>query len=396
MNILQVSSHYVPAYGFGGPLQVAHALGREWVRDGHQVTVCCTNMETPESDLDVPTDVPVDLDGVQVWYEPVTLSRHYGYSPQMYRRLKSLTSDADLVIVHAHYQFAQGVGARIARKLGKPCVVFAHGSLRKEGIRHKSALVKILHLLLVDRPNLSSATAVVFGGPEEMEGSLWKHKGLVMRNSIDPARLELQGEDAERVYADIRGKTRLLFLGRLDVRHKGLDYLLESFSQAVREREDVILILAGPQERGDREVLQALIVRHGVQHKVLLTGTVSGAAKVELLRSADVFVLPSRFEGGSVALVEALYMGLPVIVTPGAGLTREITENRLGMVAKPGDELTQAIVAMLDPAVRAAYAGRGRPFVLENFVWKKTAARLLDEITALLHGRRESMAGAIG
>jgi glycosyltransferase involved in cell wall biosynthesis len=397
MNILQVSSHYVPAYGFGGPLQVAHALGREWVKAGHEVTVCCTNMETPESDLDVPTDVPVPLDGVQVWYEPVTLSRHYGYSPRMYSRLKSLTADADLVVVHAHYQFAQWAGARIARKLGKPYVIFAHGSLRKEGIRHKSALIKLAYLAVMERKNLSGAVRVVFNGADELEGSLWSHRGVVMRNSIDPAQLDASGEDAERLFPAIAGKIRFLFLGRLDVKHKGLDFLLESFSAATRQRDDVALILAGPDERGDREVLRDLIARFGLERSVVFTGVVSGAVKAAVLRSADVFVLPSRFEGGSpISALEGLYVGLPIILTPGIGLSDEVVANRLGMVAKPGDELTQAIVAMLDPAVRAAYAGRGRPFVLENFVWKKTAAGLLDEITALLHGRRESMAGAIG
>ena len=392
MNILQVSSHYVPAYSFGGPLQVAHALGREWVRDGHQVTVCCTNMETPESDLDVPTDAPVELDGIEVWYEPVTLSRHYGYSPQMYRRLKSLTAEADLVIVHAHYQFAQWAGARIARKLGKPCVVFAHGSLRKEGIRHKSALAKMLHLLLVDRLNVSSATAVVFGGPEEMEGSFWKQKGFVLRNCIDPEQLRTDGAGAAEFYPEISGKIRFLFLGRLDVRHKGLDYLVDSFRCAIGERDDSVLILAGPDERKDGEVLRRLILSHGLERKVLLTGMICGTAKAGLLASADVFVLPSRFEGGSVALIEALYMGLPVIVTPGVGLSREISDHRLGIVAAPGAELTRALEAMLDPNVRASYAGRGRAFVLENFVWHKTAARFLDEISGLIPPLRAHLA----
>jgi glycosyltransferase involved in cell wall biosynthesis len=384
MRILQVSSHYVPAYSFGGPLQVAHALGKEWVKAGHEVTVCCTNLKTPEDDLEVATDAPVLVDGITVWYESVTLSRYYGFSPPMYRRLKTLVAEADLVIVHFHYQFAGWAGARIARKLGKPYVVFAHGCLRTAGLSHKSAILKLLYLGLMERRSFREALRIVFGNAEEMQESLWRKHGIVMRNSIDPAQLAGESDDAETRFPAIRGKTKFLFLGRLDVKQKGLDYLLASFSKAARLRDNVVLILAGPDERGDRQVLRELIARHGVGQKILFTGLISGTLKTSMLTAADVFVQPSRFEGGSVALVEALYLGLPVVVTRGAGLSREIQDNQLGMVVAPGDELTHALEAMMDPEVRQRYAGRGRQFVLDNLVWQKTAASFLLEIQKLL------------
>jgi glycosyltransferase involved in cell wall biosynthesis len=233
---------------------------------------------------------------------------------------------------------------------------------------------------------MSGALRVVFGNTEEMQESLWRKRGMVMRNSIDPAQLTnaTESNDAETRFPAIRGKTRFLFLGRLDVKQKGLDYLLESFSKAATQRDDVVLILAGPDERADRQVLRELIARNGVGHKILFTGVVSGILKRSMLKTAHVFVQPSRYEGGSVALVEALYLGLPVVVTPGAGLSREIEENQLGMVVAPGDDLTRALEAMMDPEVRQRYAGRGRQFVLNNLVWQTTAASFLLEMQRLL------------
>jgi glycosyltransferase involved in cell wall biosynthesis len=236
----------------------------------------------------------------------------------------------------------------------------------------------------MERMNLSKALRVVFGNAEEMQGSLWRKRGIVMRNSIDPAQLAGESDDAETRFPAIRGKTKFLFLGRLDVKQKGLDYLLESFSKAARLRDDVVLILAGPDERGDRQVLRELIARYGIGQKILFTGVISGTLKTSMLAAADVFVQPSRFEGGSVALVEALYLGLPVVVTHGTGLSREIEDNQLGMVVAPGGELTRALEAMMDPEVRQRYAGRGRQFVLDNLVWQKTAASFLLEIESLL------------
>ena len=85
MRILQVISHYLPAHRFGGPLRVAHFLGQALVRQGHRVTVCCTDLADEQSDLDVRTDVPATIDGVRVFYSPIRVSRYWGYSPQLGR-----------------------------------------------------------------------------------------------------------------------------------------------------------------------------------------------------------------------------------------------------------------------------------------------------------------------
>ena len=44
MKFLQVIPHYVPAYNFGGPLRVAHSIGKALIKQGHNVTVCTTNL----------------------------------------------------------------------------------------------------------------------------------------------------------------------------------------------------------------------------------------------------------------------------------------------------------------------------------------------------------------
>jgi len=116
MRILQIVPHYIPAFRYGGPLKVAHALGKALVKNGHDVIVYTTNMACEDSNLDMPIDVPVKIDGVNIYYEPVLFLRYWGFSPALYKRLKKETPSADLVIVHAHYQFANWIGAYMARK----------------------------------------------------------------------------------------------------------------------------------------------------------------------------------------------------------------------------------------------------------------------------------------
>ena len=128
MNILQVISHYVPSYRFGGPLQVAHSLAKELVNCGHDVIVCTTNMEDRDKNLLVPLDQPLDVDGVTVFYEPVPMFRRWGFSPSLGSRVKQLMVNADFVLIHNYFQYSGWIAASHARRLGKP-ITFSQTAL---------------------------------------------------------------------------------------------------------------------------------------------------------------------------------------------------------------------------------------------------------------------------
>src|SRR6266540_4836543 len=103
MKILYAGTGYKPAYRLGGPIVSVSAAAEMLVRKGHQVTVVATTANGDE-ELDVPVGVPVDVDGVEVWYfrrqEPLRrflpivpyLSRSTGflYAPEMRAALDRL------------------------------------------------------------------------------------------------------------------------------------------------------------------------------------------------------------------------------------------------------------------------------------------------------------------
>jgi glycosyltransferase involved in cell wall biosynthesis len=187
LKILQVISHYVPAFRYGGPLQVAHSLGKSLVAAGHAVTVCTTNLKDAVSLLDVPVDTPVDVDGVRVYYERVPGLRRWGFSPGLARRLRAEITSADIVFAHTHYQFAGWVGARTARILGKPYLLFTHGSFRMEAIRSSSPALKRVYLRLFEKRNCEAARFLVFNSEEEMADSFFSSLGRVVPNGVNPA-----------------------------------------------------------------------------------------------------------------------------------------------------------------------------------------------------------------
>jgi phosphatidyl-myo-inositol alpha-mannosyltransferase len=120
------------------------------------------------------------------------------------------------------------------------------------------------------------------------------------------------------------GDGPVLFLGRIDVRQKGLDLLLA----AVRADPAIRLDVAGSGTAAEEARLRELVV--GLEDRVRLLGRVDGREKEALLRGCSVMVVPSRYETFCLTALEAMAHGRPVItfdlerlawIGPGAGLT---------------------------------------------------------------------------
>lgn len=384
MKIVQVIPHYVPAYRFGGPLKVAHSLGKSFVGMGHDVTVCTTSMASDDTDLDVPLGEPVKLDGVTVFYEPVSFFRYWGFSLPLLRRIRKEIGRADLVLIHAHYQFANWIGARTARKLHKPYVIFSHSSLHKKSVNHKRSIFKKLYLRIMEHTNLSKALFIAFNAKEEKDFSFYKELGRIVPNGIDPtefADIPAPGFFIKK-YPELKGKTVFLFLGRLDVKHKGLDLLITSFAKFVGIHQEVHLVLAGPDEDNGLNQIKKLARLHAIEDKILLPGLISGQEKLAALQDADVFVLPSRFEGLSIALLEALYFGIPLLVTDQIGLHEEVDRIGAGVVvaAESEESIYQGLLQLNNKKTRDAMRRRGTEFILQEHNWDVIASNLVVKI----------------
>ena len=215
---------------------------------------------------------PLQVDQVTVFYESVRFSRYAGFSPRLFSRVREQISWADVVLVHFHYQFANWAGAWLARKYGKPYVLFAHGCLHRSGIEHKRPLLKKLVLATVEKANISKALFVAFTCQEEQDASFFFEYGHVIPNGFDeshypnPVRAGL----FRSKFPILVGKDFFLFLGRLDIAHKGLDLLIEAFSQVAGEIPNLDLVLAGPDERGERAKLNEMIRAVGLTDRILI------------------------------------------------------------------------------------------------------------------------------
>lgn len=129
-----------------------------------------------------------------------------------------------------------------------------------------------------------------------------------------------------------------------------------------------LLLLGGPVESEYAESLRREIAVAGIQDKVTLLGSVSGAAAV--LRQCDIGILSSVSEGLPLSLLEYGWAGLPVIATSVGQCAEVLDHGRAGILCRPSaaDELASALLFLLDSSVRRQeYGRRFQEFVRERF-----------------------------
>jgi glycosyltransferase involved in cell wall biosynthesis len=139
---------------------------------------------------------------------------------------------------------------------------------------------------------------------------------------------------------------RMIWTGRL-VAQKGIDILLKALANVVAAGGDFRLEMIG--DGPDKAMLLTQCHRLGLEKRVRFTQAMAKEAVRAALADADVFVLPSRYEGMSNSALEAMEAGLPVLLTSCGGIDTYIDE-KTGWLCVPDDvgDLTAALLRMLD------------------------------------------------
>ncbi|HEX2722976.1 MAG TPA: glycosyltransferase family 4 protein [Gemmatimonadaceae bacterium] len=172
----------------------------------------------------------------------------------------------------------------------------------------------------------------------------------------------------------------LLYFGRLDVFHKGIDTLLEAVAIIARSRPEIELRIAG---RGSSvERIRSMIDELRLNGNVRLLGAVSDAKRNELLSTACVQLMPSRFEGFGLAAAEAMAAGVPLVAAAVGSLPEVVDAPRGGVLVPSGDAtaLAAAVERLLDdPGARAALSQSARQSA-RRFSWDAVAEAHLQFI----------------
>lgn len=289
---------------------------------------------------------------------------------------------SDVIHLHGIWDPILLQAGRIARRLRKPYVITAHGALNTWSLAQKS-LKKRFILALAVRKQLDNCAFIHALNTMEAECVTALRLACPTRiipNGIFPEELANTPPRGtfENDHAELQGRPYILFLGRLHL-VKGLDYLAEAFAQVASIIKDLDLVVVGPDEGAQREFEQR-VRSHNIQDRVHLLGPLYGSDKIAALRDAVCLVQPSRQEGFSMAITEALAIGIPVVISRSCYFP-EVAENNAGEVVRlEADELAQAIIRIVsDPERRARMSKAAKQLVLTRYTWHSVARSFLQE-----------------
>jgi glycosyltransferase involved in cell wall biosynthesis len=348
----------------GGPDNVILSLAREFAAAEHSIAVwsfrkSARSISSREVEPNISvTELPVH-------------SRWMPWLPQVSRDFiqnKSATFDAALF-------FSVFIPANVyaARVLRCQYATVPLGGYARASIQERGCLRKRLFLALAERGFLENAQFVNVWSQNEQRDV--ERISQPRRCIITPPGFYEPRDMPVRAPRTAKPGRTMVFLGRLDIRHKGLDRLVLSFGRVACEHDS--LIIAGADSRGSLTALKKLIHALPRNVQVELRGVAFGEAKWALFQEADVFVHTSRWEGLPLVVIEALAFGVPALVTSETNAGDYIRSHDAGWVAEPtnlDDTMCEALGASAaDLNARGENAHR---MVAKEFRWDTAASTL--------------------
>lgn len=380
MKILMISGVFPPR-GFGGTTAVSHTLAKKLVERGHEVTVYTTDVgDDRGSRLNVQgTKI---INGINVHYFK-NISNSLAFKHRLFlpiRMISAIRKDiANFDIIHIHgFRGVQDVITHhYAPKYNIPYVLHGHGSIPRSV--SKKGIKRIFDVLFGYRI-IRDASKLIAVSKEE--GEHYKQMGAgsekisVIYNGMDIESFKnLPKYERFRKKYGINGRM-ILYLGRIN-KSKGIDFAIRAFSKLIEEVDDVILVIAGPDD-GYKTELEKLMEKLNIRDKVKFTGHVNEDDKISAYVDADLFVHTVRYMGGvGLTPLEAILSGTPVIVTEECG--EVIKEAKCGYLVEYGDieGLKEKMKWVIEnPEEGEEMVERGKWYIEENLTWDKVVRRV--------------------
>ena len=320
----------------------------------------------------------VRAEGFRVAGLPLERTLSAGAHWRAYRALVALFRAERPDLVHAHMPISGFLARIAARSAGVPRVAYTgHGFwFNAPGAAPRRAVGFAMEWLAARCTDVFMTVSAEEAADARRLGI--SGSALAVGNGRDPALFHPDpdaraavrralGVDEDRVVA--------LAVSRL-VRHKGYPEL----AQAVRAVPDLELWVAGERLASDRgEDMAALLAESGLGGRLRLLGYRTDVPA--LMAAADIFVLPSHFEGLPMSVIEAMLTGLPVVASDIRGPREQVVHKKTGLLVPPGDcaDLAAALARLAaDPALRARMGAAGRARAMELYDEARVTARTLD------------------
>lgn len=279
-------------------------------------------------------------------------------------------------VVHAYLPAANVIGPVAARLAGVPCVIVSKRALAD--YKERFPLLRRVEPLGNRLADVVLVNSDAVRRDIERTEKHWEGKFRKIYNGVAPLPPWTPGEvDRFRAGNGLPLRAPVAICVSNFYPYKGHGELVEAAARIVPRFPDVTFLLVG-RDSGTLEATRALARERGIEGSVRFAGSRTDVA--DLLRASDLFVHPSREEGFSNAVLEAMAAGLPVAAFDVGGNREAVVDGETGLLAPARDALRlgDAMAGLLgDPAKRKAMGDAGRARAAERFSMERMVAEMV-------------------
>ena len=384
--------HVIPSLAKvrGGPSQATIEMIRVMQSHGVDVEIATTNDDGPDL-LEVPLGQRIEYEQVPVWFfhrfsPSIDFVREFAFSSQLTTWLWQHITEYNLLHIHAIFSYPPTIAMAIARLRRLHYLIQPHGLLGEWPLQ-QGAVKKQIYLTLTESANLKHSQALHLNSQQEQQEVA--KLGLASPSFILPYGLDLPSPipDARHRLRQLlkvpEDEPVILFLSRLHPK-KGLDYLIPALGKLAHQR--FTFVLAGSGSPDYETEIDNLLVSARMCERTYRCGFVAGEVKDLLLQGADLFALTSQSENFGIAVIEALAVGVPVIITPGVALADVVEQYQLGYVSELNSiAISQHIQHFLSyPQIAKEMGDRAHQVVIEKYTWDRIVSNLIEVYMTIL------------
>ena len=286
----------------------------------------------------------------------------------------------DVVHVNGCWMPQCALAQWLAQRRGCKIVLTPHGMLEPWIIRNHYFTKKLPALWLYQKNVVKAADCLHATAISEKENLLalgYNANIVVIPNGIDTGSVALKSSWQRR--------REMLFMSRVHVK-KGIETLIEAVSLMHDDLRGYVITVAGEGDRRYIETLKDKICRLGLGDMFRFVGGVYGNGKWQLLKNADVLVLPTFSENFGIVVAEALACGTPVITTKGAPWHDLETRGCGWWIERDVESLANALkeYLTLDENTLERMGRNGRRLVEEKYSSRRMAEDMFRVYAGLL------------
>jgi glycosyltransferase involved in cell wall biosynthesis len=307
-----------------------------------------------------------EKEGIKV----IRIKSRHKHDPTQYIQIKKIIKEENIDIIHAHvwnpascrYVFLA------ASRTKTPIITTEHDPFKISYIKDlfkKQSLKQISKIITVSENNKKILTELYPSQSNKIE---------VIHNGIDSIwwksqLLRYRPEDRKKIKEELfHAKENTFIIISVAELHerKGQEFLIKAIPAVVEKYPNVKLVLVG--EGPNKSNLKKLVKELGIERHVTFTGKQKEIAK--LLKSSNIFVLPSKREAFGLVNAEAMICGLPIVASKVGGIPEIVKDEETGILVEPQnhEEITKALLILIEnPEIRKTLGEAGEKRVLEKF-----------------------------